>query len=359
MTTLADVFDVAVLDEMLAAGHVRATAHPELDLVIYNYTETAQYGRVWNDVTRACRGLIVDGGGHVVARPFAKFFNFGEHDADSGHGPVVVTDKMDGSLGILYQAGGRHRIATRGSFTSDQALHATALLETRYSHFTPERSWTYLFEIVFPQNRIVVDYGDLDDLVLLGAIDIATGRSVPLDEAAASWPGPRVEVFDFANVVDAVTAGPRPNREGFVVHFVEPDVRVKVKYDEYVRLHRIVTGLSTKVIFEHLRDGRPLVELIDGVPDELFDTVRAVADDLQAQRDELVDEIGRHYAAVCAAADPRVDRKAFAQAVLALEFDCKHALFTLADRGAVDDTKVWEHIRPPFRRLGAFGGDAT
>jgi putative RNA ligase len=36
---------------------------------------------------------------------------------------------------------------------------------------------TVLVEIVYPANRIVLDYGGLDDLILLGAVDIATGRT--------------------------------------------------------------------------------------------------------------------------------------------------------------------------------------
>ena len=34
------------------------------------------------------------------------------------------------------------------------------------------RSWTYLYEIVYPENRIVLNYRGLHDLILLGAVDI-------------------------------------------------------------------------------------------------------------------------------------------------------------------------------------------
>ena len=122
---ISDLFDPADLESAIADGFVRAQDHPTLALRILNYTERAQYERVWTDVTRQCRGLIVDGMGRIVARPYAKFFNYGEHDEAtlSLDEFVTITDKMDGSLGILYRGtDGQLAIATRGSFASEQAI---------------------------------------------------------------------------------------------------------------------------------------------------------------------------------------------------------------------------------------------
>src|SRR6185369_15422771 len=143
------------------------------------------------------------------ARPFAKFFNHGQPGAPGIDltEPVAVSDKADGSLGILYPDGAGWAVATRGSFASDQARHATALLATRYPDFTPPPGLTVLFEIIYPANRIVLDYQGLDDLVLLGAVDIATGRSFG-PEAVPDWPGPVVETFGYATFAEALAAPP-------------------------------------------------------------------------------------------------------------------------------------------------------
>lgn len=84
-------------------------------------------------------------------------------------------------------------IATRGSFTSEQAGHATAVLHTCYPRFEPPEGLTVLFEIVYPGNRIIVDYCDTDDLVLLGAVDTATGDYVALHRLVTGlrWTWPR------------------------------------------------------------------------------------------------------------------------------------------------------------------------
>jgi len=62
--------------------------------------------------------------------------------------------------------------------------------------------------------------------------------------------GPVVESFAYATFAEALAAPPRDDREGLVVHFTDADQRVKIKYAEYVRLHRIVTGLSARTVWE-------------------------------------------------------------------------------------------------------------
>jgi len=95
---------------------------------------------------------------------------------------VEVTNKEDGSLGILYPVpSGGYAVATRGSFASDQALWATAWFRkyADYGYFNPK--YTYLFEILASWNRIVLSY-DWEGLVLIGIIDKETGSDVDLPE---------------------------------------------------------------------------------------------------------------------------------------------------------------------------------
>lgn len=261
-------------------GFVRVNAHPEADLYILNYTEKAAYDGHWNNVTLNCRGLIVDLQGNIVARPFPKFFNYGqvgcpEVDLDE---PAVISDKMDGSLGILYHdlsSGGA--IATRGSFTSDQAIHATKILRTKYADFKPVPGFTYLFEIVYPENRIVCDYSGMDDLVFLGVVNIRTGESFDSCDAqyAWRWEGPKAEVFEYQTMREALAAPMRPGKEGFVVHLLDSDVRVKIKQSDYIELHKLVTGLNARSVWQAMVDGT-VDELIEQVPDEFHGFVRGV-----------------------------------------------------------------------------------
>lgn len=349
MKKIDDLFPFTELEAAVQSGLVVRRAHPDFPLCILAYTDKATYTPdSWNRVTRQCRGLIYDTLTHeIVARPFPKFFNLGERYAPQidPSTRVVVTDKLDGSLGILYRTASGHAISTRGSFESEQAKHATEVLRTRYAGFEPPSGLTLLFEILYPDNRIVVDYGGLDDLVLLGAIEIDTGRSHP--PHAVEWPGPRTTVFEHETLADALRAPPRPNAEGLVVHFPEHEERLKLKQADYVALHRIVTGLNERTVWEHLAAEKPIAELLQPIPEEFHDWVNDVAAGLLTRIDSEERAIERAYRDVLAELPADHTRKDFA--LRALASDWKHALFAKLDGKDYRPT-LWKNARPEARR---------
>lgn len=135
------------LNEYYEKGLVYKQVHPTLPLTIWNYSPTCQYEGAWDEITLQCRGLVTDDQGNVIARPFKKFFNMEE----GRHTPTKdfeVFEKMDGSLGILFFYQDQWILATRGSFTSDQAVKGRELLE-KYDYQRLDPEYTYLFEIIF------------------------------------------------------------------------------------------------------------------------------------------------------------------------------------------------------------------
>lgn len=361
-----ELFSIGQLNEMIDKGYVKATNHPNGWLTILNYTPSAQYEKVWNDVTVKCRGLIYNHiTGEVVARPFDKFFNYEEVADKLPNEPYQVFDKMDGSLGILYWDGFSWAIATRGSFLSEQACHATALLIDKYRQFLPHPSLTYLFEIIYPSNRIVVNYKGLDDLVLIDVIHTDSGTSV-FDHAKHAWPGRVVEEIEPLDFTTLKTM-PRQNAEGFVLKF-DSGLRVKVKHDEYVRIHRIVTNVNAKTIWRYLADGLPFSELLTNVPDEFYDWVQATHAELVAAYKEVERVIEVEFVDAVLLAqwalrteyedediplrDPRF-RKMFARYVGRQPAWLRGLLFSRLenkDRRAA----IWKHLKPtatrPFMR---------
>jgi RNA ligase len=341
---LRELFNPSDLAEAIDAGYVRRQVHPDGSLAILNYTERCQYEGAWNDVTRQCRGLIVNDADGVIARPWAKFFNYG----DSMCGPLdlaapaEVTDKLDGSLGILYPGPDGWMVATRGSFTSDQALHATTVLRMRYDDFDPPDGMTVLFEIVYPENRIVVDYGTTDDLILLGAVDIATGEAVGPDWISG-WYGPIAETFGARTLADALVLPPRPNVEGVVVRMVDTGTMVKIKQEDYVALHKIVTGLNARVVWEHLGNGKTVADICEPLPDELHDWVKNLAADLTGQALAILAEAREEHERILASMSGDWTRKDYAAVA------CRSAnrawLFMLLD-GKDPAPKIWRTLRP-------------
>lgn len=296
-----ELFDAALLQEMLTNGYVSTQQHPELPLSIHNYTPSAQYERVWNDVTLQSRGLIVDWSiGEVVARPFPKFFNYAEAIQEGipmPEGDPVVTDKMDGSLGIIYTHNGVSAVATRGSFASDQAVWATNHLYENYPNFTQPEGVTTLVEIIYPSNRIVVDYGNMSELVLLGAIDNETGADIHFNDIDW-WTGPRTTTYGYRSIEDAVAIGSGlqyEQDEGVVLTWHRegaPSVRLKVKHPRYVELHRIVTNLSTRSVWEALANDT-FDQLLEAAPDEFHPWIRNVESELWTSFD-IIANIAAH-----------------------------------------------------------------
>ncbi len=347
------MLDMHEVDRLIAEGTVKATRHPSLSLTIYNYTAACQYDRRWCDVSKVCRGLILADDGSVVARPFPKFFNMEEHSRSeiAYSKPFRVTEKLDGSLGVLYPADDGWAIATRGSFTSEQAERATRILRTAYAGFSPLPGLTYLFEIIYPQNRIVVDYGTREDLVLLTVIDTATGRDV---DDPSGWPGPCAATFDVSchprDVMDSLNLTDDGNSEGVVLRFdwpkTGPQFRVKVKLAEYKRLHRLLTMTSSKTIWEALSLGQDLTDLAERVPDEFHQWLRDTIAEFQGKHAEIDRSVREEFAAVRSIVGDG-DRKAFAQE--AVKRDSRAFLFKLLDGHPIDEM-IWRQLKPEYSR---------
>jgi RNA ligase len=267
--------------------------HPEAKLYICNYTAKAQYDGFWNDYTLQCRGLIIDREGYIVARPFPKFFNLGEIKLDKLPKEAFdVYEKLDGSLGILYWLDGIPVIATRGAFDSEQAQVANNILHEKYPHTFDQldKNLTYLFEIIYPGNRVVIDYGTTKELFLLAVIEIRTGREMPLPNLGI----PHAPKYEGIRDLSQIQQQAREDKEGYVIRF-RSGLRVKVKFPEYVRLHRIITGLSLLEIWEYLSEGKPMDALLEKVPDEVYEWVKQSVTDLQTRYAEIEAECKSVY----------------------------------------------------------------
>lgn len=342
-----DLIDPQLLQARIADGYVKVRHHSTLAYRIYNYSELAAYSQTWDEATMQCRGLIVDADGKVIARPFAKFFNDGEHDGERHpqldlDAPASVSDKLDGSLGILYPTVDGYAIATRGSFESEQAQWATKFWRENYADkFTPEPGFTYLMEIIYKANRIVVDY-DFEDLVLLGVVENATGDVGSVD--VVDWPGRKAETFPYRTLAQALSAPVRDNAEGFVVH-CEDGTMVKLKLERYVQLHKIVTGMSEKTVWEHAASGKPFEDLIADMPDEFHDWLTATWDELQTRHAAVGRDATRTYGEILDRMPEGGGRKEFAEA--AKQYDNRSLLFCLAD-GQYDraSATIWKQLKP-------------
>lgn len=336
------------LDKRIEQKLITKRPHPSLALWIYNYTPVCQYNAGnWDSYTIMSRGLILDENGTIVARAFDKFWNYEEHQNNELptlplHERYRVLEKMDGSLFIVTNYKEQLITATRGSFTSEQAILGTKILNQRYANFLFAPNRTYLFELIAPSNRIVVDYGTMEDIVLLAIIDNETGKNVA---ELSDYPFPVVQTYPSTSI-DELLASERLNAEGFVLQFMPSDTRVKIKHKDYLRLHRLLTQVSTTSIWELMRNGQSFDELLENIPDELYSWVRNIQAQLNAEYNSIA----------------RVNRE-IANAIVALGYDSRRQMaeivlakaphpavvFNMLDNKDYNQI-IWKLIKPKYQQ---------
>lgn len=372
---LNQLLNIENLDRLESECLVGVQKHPTSPLRIYNYTPSAQYSRdAWlnfKGTIEHCRGLIVDSEDTIISRPFPKFWNlntpFIPESLEHNLPPIMptITEKLDGSLGIAWEYDGQCGVATRGSFTSPQALWATDWLKMRLSHSTPKdwshltlplaQSYTWLFEIIYPENRIVLNY-DFAGLVLLGAIYIETGREIKheLLQSFADSTGFRcVRKIPNKSIKDLVAEN-KKDEEGYVVTYsrgqYESPLKVKIKFEDYCRIHKIVTGMNPRTVWQLLKEGKYAGIFTSNLPSHFtnwlrswekkltvrFITLRKEVQEIYANRPfQLGLEGGRQYRKRCALYFEAQNRR-----------DLKSAFFALLNgREDISDI-IWDGIEP-------------
>lgn len=263
------------LGAAMLAGNVRPVGGPS-GLHLYCYTQKCVYDKAWDEFTTMARGLILH---HetktVVATPFPKFFNASEVQDPFPPGvPFEVFDKLDGSLFIVYHHAGRWRCATKGSFDSEQARWAEQWI-TNKDRSSLVAGFTYLVEAIYPENRVVVPYGHESTGLHLLAIYDDLGHEMSrltLEFVAGllGWPVVPRCFFDSPADLLAAAASLPATEEGFVVRFADGR-RVKVKGDEYLRLHRLISRVTPLAVWEAMRAGDDLEAMRRQLPEEFWD----------------------------------------------------------------------------------------
>lgn len=153
----------------------------------------------------------------------------------------------------------------------------------------------------------------------------------------------------------------RDNAEGFVIRF-DTGLRVKAKYEEYCRLHKLVTGVSSKKIWEILRGGGSFEEILSMVPDEFYDWVTKVKNELE----EKYKSIDIRVLLACEQLDKIQDiedldkkeiRKRQASVILEHYKPLASAIFSSLDGRDYKDI-IWKMVEPKYEQPFKTGVEA-
>jgi len=273
-------------------------------------------------VRRECRGIIFDAEtGDIIRRPFHKFFNVNERTETQDHivdlsQPHVILEKLDGSMIVPFLLNGEIRWGTKMGLTDvaapvEEFVKNSNIEYVDYARDLLELGFCPIFEWCSRKQKIVLDYGQEDQLILTAVREIKTGKYMPLNYYNRGlYDIPEVRGFDpitdmkaFLEYVSTLT-----DVEGFVIRFADGHM-AKVKCHWYLQIHKAKEAI--------LQD-RNIVELIleehlDDVKAHLIDEDRVRITKFESDFNNavyrVVDKIQADHLALKVAG---MDRKAFA-----------------------------------------------
>jgi RNA ligase len=197
---------------------------------------------------------------------------------------------------------------------------------------------------------------DFEDLILLGVIHTESGNEVNIhnDYNEDIRLNNMINNVGFKVVTLYKTWGEgfdilkeeiSNDKEGYVIRF-KNGFRMKIKGDEYVRLHRILTNISNRDIWEYLKDGKPMDEILDKVPDEFYDWVKETKENLIVQYNTIENEYKWIFKIINRS--PGIEeRRVFAE--YAKRYKHPNLLFNMLD-GRDYSEQIWKLLYPPYSK---------
>ena len=301
--------------------------------IIFNYSVGCDFS---NDLVKASRGLVLDKSTFdVVCWKFDKFFNSHEQYADNiDWSTAKVQEKVDGSVLGLYwnKYENDWNWSTNGTINAKDAPSESPFSDSFYDiiqkadnlkdiNFNElNKQYTYIFELVGKENRVVVEY-PTTSLYHIGTRDNLTGKELDIDIGIK-----KPKSFPLHNFNACVTAIKELSKdidlkvgsEGLLEGFVVVDSnwhRVKIKTPEYLQLHHFANGViyNKSKILDILRtDDVNIDEIIKSYPDykKVFDFYNSEISRVEQEVDVFIDFVRNRYE------ENGNDRKEIAQEII-------------------------------------------
>lgn len=241
-------------------------------LAIFNYGVGADFS---NPIVQEARGIIIWlEECKVVCWPFRKFGNWSEPYADEINWEhAEVQEKVDGSIikhwynpitdkfqwstnGVMDAKDAK--LASNPSKTYfdliQEAIDYSGMdKDTYHSLFENHYGVTDIFELVSPENKIVIQY-PVTNLYYLGSRSTINGAEFFNYEFVGYFPMPKtysLKTFkDCIKAAEALNAEDKVTNEGFVVvdksNYPDGYHRIKIKSPQYVALHHAVSSIISK-----------------------------------------------------------------------------------------------------------------
>ena len=272
-------------------------------------TSYTDFWDMYDGLYRECRSVVVDVHTmNYVIRPFDKFFNMDERD-ETSYGVIAqkflrtdyitVTNKLDGSMqcGRYYNGefimSGSQAIDPESSWRLEDGYKM--LTESYRNMLQDYDEYTFIFEYISKKDAHVVVYDDSQcGLHLIGARHVITGEYMSYDQLWIIAHNREIPIttqyeMDFGQLVDTLGRYTSDVMEGYVVRFTDDcgDFFVKIKCDDYVAIHGILSSLqSPNIIIKQIGEGT-FDDFISKIPEGHKERVMKIANDVFTYNDNM------------------------------------------------------------------------
>ena len=244
-----------------------------------------------------CRSVVIDiKENRLVVTPFKKFRNLDECEETSIENIskrikdakcVEFSDKLDGSMqAVRYYNDdivmcGSTSLNPKTSWRLKDGYHMLFQRAGYIDLIMDNPLLTFIFEYISMKDAHVVVYSkDQEGLYLIGIRNSVTGEEYSYKEVnrfANKYSIPTTRVFDktLDNVIKELDDKKSNEAEGFVVNI--DGYKVKIKYNDYVNMHRILSEISSvNLVIKNIADGT-FDDMISKVPKAYKDRVMQTA----------------------------------------------------------------------------------
>jgi len=313
--------------------------HPTLPINIMVYTPKSKFERKWTKELLIARGLVVDDDGKILARPIPKFFNDFEITGTLPSGPIEVYEKMDGSLIVMFFLNGKPIFATKGTFTSEQATKAQAIFRLKYKDLSLDQDYTYCFEVIYPENRIIVNYESEEDIFLIAKIHTKTGKQESI-HGLGFRTVKQFATIDGIDKIQELKDLDRSNEEGFVIKF-ENNFRMKLKFETYFKLHKAAYGYSEQQIWTFLQKGEEIPT--KHLSEEECETISTMKNDFMVRFETLKADLQKEYDDIKQSSN---DQK---ETISKIQKSSSPGAIFCFDKGKNCDPIIWRLLKPSMK----------
>jgi RNA ligase len=215
-----------------------------------------EIGVHWNKDNLIFRSSLWNSAGELISAGFPKFFNWGENvqlsPVPTSLEHASILEKVDGSLLIVSNYKDNFIYRTRGTVNAYHQKNSNEIeiLKSKYPKtLTINNEFSMLFEWITPSNKIIINYGENVDFILVGCIwhkNYQLFTQNELNQFAVEFDLKRPKIYSF-NLIDEMmnTVKELKGAEGVVVYTNNGQTMHKAKGAWYLSLHHMKNGLSS------------------------------------------------------------------------------------------------------------------